>query len=195
MRPLLIGVLLAAAVIVPAAALGQAVTDQWNSVALPEAPAVKAVTVNPKTTALIVMDFNKQSCTSERRPRCVADLPQVQKILDEARAHGLFVIHTLVAGTTVADMLAVIAPKGTEQAYNAPPDKFLGESVDLQKALKDHGVTTLIAVGTLANGAVLYTASSAVFHGFKAIVPVDGMPGESAFAEALTAWQLRTASP
>jgi nicotinamidase-related amidase len=102
----------------------------------------------------------------------------------------MFVIHTLAGTTTVADIPDALAPKGTEQAFSAGPDKFVGATVDLQKLLKDKGITTLIAVGTAANGAELYTASGGALRGFKVIVPVDGMPGDSPFTEAMTAWQL-----
>ena len=58
-------------------ALGQTVIDEWASVQAPAAPAVKQVTVDPKTTALLLLDFNKQTCNAERRPRCVASILNV----------------------------------------------------------------------------------------------------------------------
>lgn len=48
----------------------------------------------------------------------------------------------------------------------------------LEKMLKDRGITTVVPVGTAANGAVLYTASAAALRGFNVIVPVDGMSGD-----------------
>ena len=33
-----------------------------------------------------MLDFNKQTCNADRRPRCIATLPKVQKLLTEARA-------------------------------------------------------------------------------------------------------------
>jgi nicotinamidase-related amidase len=38
----------------------------------------------------------------------------------------------------------------------------------------------VIAVGTAANGAVLYTASAAAFRGMNVIVPVDGISSATA---------------
>ena len=70
----------------------QAVTDQWSSVTIPPAPDVKPVTVDPKTTALLVMDFRTAACTAQTAPRCAAALPHVQTILDAARTHQLFVV-------------------------------------------------------------------------------------------------------
>lgn len=39
------------------AAQSQTIVDQWASVALPPAPALKPVTVDVKTTALLMLDF------------------------------------------------------------------------------------------------------------------------------------------
>lgn len=188
MRPLH-AVLIAAVLAFPSAGAAQAVTDQWAAATIPEAPPVKPVTLDPKTTALIVMDFNVTGCTEARRPRCVVALPHVAKLLGEARAHGMLVVHTLAGTTTVAQISPPVAPRTGEPVLSARADKFLARE-DLQKLLRDRGVTTLVTVGTAANGAVLYTASEAAFRGLKVVVPVDGMPGDSPFSEAVTAWQL-----
>jgi nicotinamidase-related amidase len=166
----------------------QAVTDEWSSVKLPEAPEVKPVTIDPKTTALIVMDFNKAGCSQERRPRCVVDLPHVAELLKAAREHHVFVIHTLAGTTTVADIPDMVKPTGDEQAFKAGPDKFINS--DLDKILKEKGITTLLAVGTAANGAALHTASGAALRGYKVIVPLDGIPGDTPFTEAYSAWHM-----
>ena len=44
----------------PAAA--QNVIDDWQSVKVPPAPTLKPVTVDPKTTALLVIDLTNQFC-------------------------------------------------------------------------------------------------------------------------------------
>jgi len=41
---------------------------EWASVKPPAAPELKPVTVDPKTTALLVLDFMKGNCGA--RPRC-----------------------------------------------------------------------------------------------------------------------------
>jgi nicotinamidase-related amidase len=41
----------------------------------------------------------------------------------------------------------------------------------------------VIVVGSAANGAVLNTATSAFFHGYQTIVPVDGMSGKNPYVE------------
>ena len=169
-------------------AQAQAVTDDWSSVKLPDAPEVKPVTVDAATTALIVMDFNKAGCSQERRPRCVVDLPHVASLLKAARDHKIFVIHTLAGTTTTADIPDSVKPTGDEQAFKAGPDKFINS--DLDKILKDKGIKTVMLAGTAANGAELHTASGAAMRGYKVIVPVDTMPGDSPFTEAYSIWHM-----
>ena len=86
---------LAAVLVYAAPAPAQTIIDEWASVKAPPAPALKPVTLDPKTTALLMIDIIKQTCNNERRPRCVASIPKVQKLLAEARAKGVFVIYAL----------------------------------------------------------------------------------------------------
>jgi nicotinamidase-related amidase len=165
------------------------VIDEWASVKLPPAPALKPVTVDPKTTALLMLDFMNQNCG--KRPRCVATVPAVKKLLAEARAKKMAVVYTLIAKTTPADVIKDVAPAAGEPSVLSGPDKFL--KTDLEKILKDKGIQTVIAVGTSSNGAVLYTGSAAALRGMKVIVPVDGMSSTSPLIDATTALVLTTA--
>ena len=45
-----------------------------------------------------------------------------------------------------------------------------------------------------ANSAVLYTAFGAVSRGFTPIVPIDGLPSETAYQEQFTIWQIANGS-
>jgi nicotinamidase-related amidase len=187
-----IGALGLAASFGPTAAKAGTIIDDWASVKPEAAPELKPVTIDTKTTALLVMDLVKGSCNNERRPRCVASIPAIAKFLNEARAKGLTVIHTVAGSGTVADILPEVAPKGDEKVITGTnANKFIRS--DLEKTLKDKGFTTIIAVGTAAHGAVLYTSSEAAFMGFKAIVPVDGASSENLFAEQAVAWLLARA--
>jgi len=162
---------------------------EWATIKAPDMPALQKVTADPKTTALLVMDFMKTSCTEQARPRCVATLAPVKKLLDEARAKGVTIIYT-VAGTdaSMANFLPELASKPGEPIFAARADKFLNP--DLDKTLKEKGIKIVIPVGTAANGAVLYTASGAAYRNYDVLVPVDAMSGASAFSEQVTAWQL-----
>jgi hypothetical protein len=94
---------------------------------------------------LIVMDIGTQSCSVERRPRCVAALPAVQKLLAEARAKGVLVLYTLAGASKRTDIVKEVAPLEAEQSLGgAGPDKFVGS--DLDAILKAKNIKTLITV-------------------------------------------------
>ena len=156
------------------------VIEEWANIK-PPAPTLKPVTVDPKTTALLMLDFMKQNCG--QRPRCVASLPAMKKLLESARAAKAPVVYAIIANSTIADVLPEVAAQG-EPHVQSGPDKF--RNTDLEKILKDKGIQTVIAVGTSSNGAVLYTASGAAFRGMKVIVPVDGMSTTDPVAEYAT---------
>jgi hypothetical protein len=59
----------------------QTVIDDWNQVKLPPPPTLKLVTLIPKETALLVMDFTVQTCTVERRKRCANSVSKVKKFV------------------------------------------------------------------------------------------------------------------
>src|SRR5262249_11916895 len=141
------------------------------------------------TTALLVMDLVKGSCNEQRRPRCVASIPAVSKFTSEARAKGVQVISTVAGSGGVADILPQVAPQAGEKVLTGTvATKFI--RTDLEKPLRDKGITTVILIGTAAHGAVLYTASEAAFLRFNVIVPVDGASSENLFAEQAVAWLL-----
>jgi nicotinamidase-related amidase len=177
-----------AAALLASPAAANSIVDEWSQVKAPPAPAVKPVTIEPRTTALVMLDFVKQNCNAQRRPRCIASIPKVKKLLDEARAKGVTVAHTIVRNSSVADVAAGLEPKAGEPVLTAPADKFL--NAELDKFLKGKGIQTVIVVGTAAHGAVLYTASGAAYRGYKVVVPLDGMSAENTYFEQYVAFQL-----
>ena len=74
------------------------VIDEWATIKRPPPPALKAVTVDPKTTALLMLDFMNQNCG--KRPACVASVPHVKKLLEAARAAKATVVYSFIAKTT-----------------------------------------------------------------------------------------------
>jgi len=182
----------AVAVSLPSSALNaQTIIDEWASINAPAAPALKPVKLDPQTTALLVLDMVKQGCNAERRPRCLASLPKMEKLLAVAREKNMMVVYSLYPSTKLEDTLPQVAPKGGEPSVSAVSDKFIG--TDLEKILKDKGISTVVVVGVAAHGAVLYTGSSAAMRGFQVVVPVDGMSSENTYAEQATAWLLGNA--
>jgi nicotinamidase-related amidase len=169
----------------------QTIIDEWTTVQAPKAPELKPVTLDAKTTAVLILDFVKQTCNNERRPRCAASIPKVEGLLKQARDNKATVIFSYTSNSTPADIAKELAPLDGEPMVRASSDKFFG--TDLEKILKDKGIKTVIVTGTAAHGAVLYTGSQAAFRGFKVIVPVDGMSSENTYYEQYTAYQLANA--
>jgi nicotinamidase-related amidase len=187
-------VAIAAALCATGAAQAQTVIDDWSQVKLPAAPALKPVTLNAKETALLVMDFTVQTCTPERRKRCADSVPKVKQFVEAARAKGALIIYSVAVPNSVpGDVLKELAPAAGEQVLPPlGPDKFINS--DLEKTLKDKGITTVVAMGTQAQTSVLHTGGEAALRGFKVIVPVDAMSSDDLFPEAYTAWHLATAA-
>jgi nicotinamidase-related amidase len=162
------------------------IIQEWGNVKAPAVLEVKAVTVDPKTTALLLLDFVNPNCA--RRPRCVASMPAMKKLLAEARAKGVMVVYSTAGKATANDILKDVAPAAGEPVVHSSVDKFLG--TDLDKILKARGIATVIVNGTAAHGAVLYTGSAAALRKMNVIVPVDGMSSEDLYYEQATAWLL-----
>jgi nicotinamidase-related amidase len=160
------------------------IVDEWASVKAPPAPALKEVKVDPKTTALLMLDFMKQNCG--QRPRCIATLPAMKKLLGEARAAKVPVIYSIIANSTIADVLPDVAAQPGEPHVLSGPNKF--RNMELETILKDKGITTVIITGTAANGAVLQTAVGAVGRGMNVIVPVDGLSSADAYDDLATVY-------
>jgi nicotinamidase-related amidase len=184
----------AAALFAANPACAQTVIDDWSQVKLPPPPLLKPVTLVPKETALLVMDFTVQTCTPERRKRCADSVPKVKKFVEAAREHGALIIYSVAVPNSVAtDVLKELTPAAGEQVLPPlGPDKFINS--DLEKTLKDKGIKTVVAMGTQAQTSVLHTGGEAALRGFKVIVPVDAMSADDLFPEAYTAWHLANAA-
>jgi nicotinamidase-related amidase len=178
----------------------ETIIDEWPSVKAPPPPQLKSVTLNPKTTALLMIDIIKQTCNEKGRPRCVASVPKIEKLLAAARASGVTVIYTLFpspapdkfANPVIGDVLPAVAPKGDEPVVTSFVDKFILRDKDtgLQQMLKDKGITTVVLVGGASHNGILFTAVSAALRGFDVIVPVDGISGNNSYEDQLAAYTL-----
>lgn len=190
LRPLLAMALGCAAIaMVASSAFAATIISEWSSVKAPPPPKLDHLTVNPKTTALLVLDLIKETCNAKVRPMCLQSLPQVAKLIKAARASHTLVVYSVIPGPAkIADTLPEVKPLGTEPVVKSGPDKFI--HTDLDKILRSHGIKTVIVVGTAAEGAVDYTASHAALLGFNVIVPVDGMSSATTYADQYVAWNL-----
>ncbi len=183
----LLGLALAASVGIGMSALhAELIIDEWAGVKAPAAPAVKEVTADPKTTALVMADFVKPICS--RYPRCMASLPVAKKVLDEARAAKVLVVYTSIPKVPISAVMPDVAPQGDAPFVQSFTDKFL--NTDLEKVLKDHRIKTLVMTGVSSNGAIIETSSEAALRGFNVAVVLDATSAATTYAEQFVAWQL-----
>jgi nicotinamidase-related amidase len=188
----------ATAVLIIALAASPSVADvisDWSTAVAPPAPELKEVTADPSTTALLLLDIMKAGCSA--RPRCIAAMPNIKRMHDEARAHNMIVWYSLVGsdGKATPDdvMDPAIRPRDGEWYRQGGPDKFLGST--LEPVLKQAGIKTVIICGNSFQGATVGTAQEAVQRGYKVIVPVDCSAGESVYHEQYAAFQLAKGGP
>jgi len=171
------------------------ILDDWSAVKPPPPPELKQVTLDPSTTALLILDMMKANCGA--RPRCVATVPNVKRLQDEARKAGMMIWYSLVGSNgqaTPADVIdQTFAPREGEWARTGGPDKFIGSN--LEEKLKARGVKTVIVCGTSFQGVGIGTAGGAVQRGYKAIVPIDCLSSEDTYMEQSTAWHLYKGGP
>lgn len=200
MRYLLPLAALAAALSYAVPSSAETIIDEWAQVKAPPPPELKSVVLDPKTTAILMVDIIKQTCNEQRRPRCVAAIPKIEKLLTAARASGVTVIYSLFPSPSpatfpnpvIGDYVPALAPKGNEPVVTSFVDKFMlgDKDTGLQKILKDKGITTLVPVGVASHNGVLFTSVMAALRGFKVVVPVDGMAGNNAYEDQATAYIL-----
>ena len=167
------------------------IVSEWPTIQMPPPPTLKPVTVDPKTTAVLFLDFMTENCG--KRPRCVAAVPAIKALHDRARAAGMFFAYTMPGGGEIIDH--GIAPHQGEIVEQKPggPDKFLGN--DLDQRLKAHNTKTVILCGTSAQGVGLGTGTAAAQRGYFVIYPVDCLRSESAFREAYATWHMGGGGP
>lgn len=150
----------------PAPAAGQ----QMQTVQMPATPNPARVTLDPKTTALVVLDFVEDICNAQ--PTCTGKmLPAMTPFLQQARKAGLPIVY----GTRERNMtkwLKEVAPTdGDIKIMSMAQDRFF--RTDLDKILKARGVKTVILAGWKVSGSVTYTSVGAMAHDYTVVIPMD----------------------
>lgn len=180
-----------------ASATQATVIDDWNTIKAPAAPTLKPVSVDPSDTALLLLDFNgaqdpsKGPCNTKNKPRCIASLPKVAKLMGEARKSGMPVIYSITGNAAKSDIADALAPDADDPIVQSGANKFI--NTDLEKILSDKHIKTVIVTGTASEGAVLNTAAYAALKGMNVILPVDGMSSTDPYAEQYVAWHFANA--
>ena len=142
----------------------------------PNRPEAKPLTLDRKTTAVLVLDLNarcddpKQICSKITAP--------VGDFLEKARAAAAPIIYTVsatVKGKPLGELAVPLKRNvGEPVIYPDGFDKFVGG--ELQAWLKEKGAKTLIVMGSSTNSAVLYTVTTATrIHRYSVVIPMDGV--------------------
>jgi nicotinamidase-related amidase len=163
----------------------------WDSVKAPPVPELASVTVDPKTTALLILDIEERTANLQRRPRAVGSVPAIRNLLERARAAGMPVVYSTTSKGSPEAILPDVAPRPGDPVVKSSVDKFF--RTDLEKILRDRGVQRVIVVGTAAEGAVLNTATAAALRSLDVVVPVDGISSAELYAEQYVCWHLMNA--
>jgi nicotinamidase-related amidase len=137
---------------------------------MPALPEPVGVTLNPATTALLVLDYVEDICNTQ--PKCKSQmLPAMTPFMARVRKAGM----TVAYGTRAQNMshwLPEVAPApGDIKIVNTAQDRFY--NTDLDKALKAKGIKTLIMVGWKISGSVTYTSVGAMAHDYTVVIPMD----------------------
>jgi nicotinamidase-related amidase len=143
-------------------------------VELPQIPDPVPVELPIATTAFLVLDIQESNCG--RRPACIASLPSIAALLEQARAANVLVVYT----GSPATILPEVAPLGHEPIpMTMGGDKFYNSNLD--EILSSAGITTLLLVGTTAVNAVVNTAFAATQRGYTVVVAEDGISSDTDF--------------
>src|SRR6266699_1389925 len=137
---------------------------------MPATPEPARVTLDPKTTALMVLDYVEDICNSQAACKTKM-LPAVTPFMQRVRKAGL----TVAYGTRAQNMtkwLPQVAPApGDIKIVNTGQDRFFG--TDLDKELKAKGIKTIIMVGWKISGSITYTSVGAMAHDYTVVIPMD----------------------
>jgi nicotinamidase-related amidase len=157
---------------------------------MPNKPKPVEVTVDAKTTALLVLDLNARCENPEER--CHKLVEPVAKFLPRARQAHIFIVYTAsdrYKGTAEERMPRAFKQQQDEPVLFPPAfDKFY--SGELQPMLQQRGIKTVIVCGASSNQAVLYTATAAARpFGYEVVIPVDGLIARGDYEHEFTLHQ------
>ncbi len=168
-----------------ALAIGSAVAQEakpsaapMQTLQMPATPNPARVTLDPRTTAVIVLDFVEDICNAQ--PTCTGKmLPAMVPFLAQARKAGLIVAY----GTRERNMtkwLKEVAPAADDiKIMSMAQDRFF--KTDLDKILKARGIKTLVIAGWKISGSVTYTSVGAMAHDYTVVIPMDATSAGSDF--------------
>ena len=159
---------------------------------MPALPEPVRVTLNPATTAMLVLDYVEDICNSQ--PKCKSQmLPAMTPFMARVRKAGM----TVAYGTREQNMskwLPEVAPAaGDIKIVNTAQDRFY--NTDLDKALKAKGITTIIMVGWKVSGSLTYSSVGATLRDYTVVIPVDTTAAATDYEQTIGFYQILNQNP
>ncbi len=169
------------------AAQAQTATKPLVTLQMPAIPDPVRVTLNPRTTALLVLDYVEEICRSQ--PKCKNQmLPAMTPFMERVRKAGMAVAY----GTreqNMAHWLPEVAPAaGDIKIVNTAQDRFY--NTDLDKQLKAKGINTIIMVGWKISGSLTYSSVGATIRDYTVVIPVDTTAAASDYEQTIGFYQV-----
>jgi len=154
---------------------------------MPALPDPVRVTLNPATTALLVLDYVEDICNTQ--PKCKSQmLPAMTPFMARVRKAGM----TVAYGTrerNMAHWLAEVAPApGDIKIVNTAQDRFY--NTDLDKQLKAKGITTIIMVGWKISGSLTYSSVGATLRDYTVVIPMDTTAATTDYEQTIGFYQV-----
>ena len=164
------------------------------TVEVPEYEVHHRVELDPKRTALIVVDMQNDFVSdggSLLVPDAKGTVPNIQRLLELARTSDMRVVFSQDThdegdpeweiwpeharrGTWGWQIVDELQPREDELVVQKVRyDAFYGTSLD--HMLRQWGVDTLVICGTVANICVHYTAASAALRWYRVVIPRDAV--------------------
>jgi nicotinamidase-related amidase len=169
------------------AAQAQSTGKPLLTLQMPALPDPARIALDPKTTALMVLDYVEDICHAQ--PKCKGEmLPAMIPFMERARKAGVVVAY----GTRAQNMskwLPEVAPAaGDIKIVNTAQDRFY--NTDLDKELKAKGIKTIIMVGWKVSGSVTYTSVGAMVRDYTVVVPVDTTTASTDYETSIGFYQI-----
>jgi nicotinamidase-related amidase len=169
-------------------------------VAVPEFKIIPKIILNPRSTALIIVDM-QVDFVSPKGKLSVPDAPKtiaaIRRLIEKAREGKATIIFTqdwhraddpefaiwpshAVEGTPGATLIPQLKPLPEDYLIRKRTyDAFFGTDLDI--VLRQKGIRKLVIAGTVANICVLHTAGSARLRGYEIVLPQDAISALSPF--------------
>jgi nicotinamidase-related amidase len=161
---------------------------------VPDIPITPSVVLDPRTTALIVVDMQHDFVSdggSLQVPDAGATVPVIADLVRRFRAAAARIVFTqdthrdgdpefaiwpahALEGTHGWEIVDELHPLPEDTVLRKPRyDAFFGTPLD--HLLRQWGVSQLVICGTVANICVHYTASSAALRWYDVVIPRDAI--------------------